>query len=190
MIRLKHILATIPAVTLLATAACKRDPNQTKMQYVPDMADTAALKSQRDYLQPPEGSVALSAKSYKAVLMKGPAGAEDFPRPYPATIEEAEKTLQNPVPATPEALAQGKALWGKFCITCHGADGAGDGSITDIYPKPPNLIAKDYPARKDGFYFHKMTFGGAIMPSYGHAISAEERWMIAHYIHELQKAAQ
>ncbi|NBQ53831.1 MAG: cytochrome c [Proteobacteria bacterium] len=42
----------------------------------------------------------------------------------------------------------------------------------------------------DGFYFHKMTFGGAIMPSYGHAISPQERWQIAHYIHELQRVAK
>lgn len=159
-------------VSTMAGVACTKNPDQTKMQYVPDMADTAALKSQRDFLAPPEGSV-----TRNAIL-------------YPATIEESEKVLDNPVPASAENLAAGKKLWNTYCIPCHGVRGDSQGSITDLYPAPPNLVAKDYPAHKDGFYFHKMTFGGAIMPAYGHAIAPQERWQIAHYIHELQRAAK
>lgn len=190
MIRLRHILATVPAVTLLVVAGCKKDPDQTKMQYVPDMADTAAIKSQRDYLQPPEGSVALSVKSYKAVLMNPGKGPTEFPKPYAASIEESEKTMENPVKASPEVVAKGKVLWSTFCVPCHGSDGAGVGSVTDAFVQAPTLLSDINRTRKDGFFFHKITFGGAVMPSYGHAISAEERWTIIHYIRDLQKAAQ
>jgi len=160
------------ASALTSGIACTKNPDQTKLQYVPDMADGAALKSQRDFLQPPEGAVTRSA-----IL-------------YPGSIEESEKVLDNPLPATPENLAAGKKLWNSYCIPCHGVKGNSQGSITDVYPAPPNLVDKDYPAHKDGFYFHKMTFGGAIMPAYGHAIAPQERWQIAHYIHELQRAAR
>ena len=117
------------AASMMAGVACTKNPDQTKMQYVPDMADSAALKSQRDFLQPPEGTVTRTA-----IL-------------YPSTIEEAEKTLQNPITASAEATEQGKKLWNKFCTPCHGALGDSNGSITDVYPKPPNLVAKDYPAQ-------------------------------------------
>lgn len=153
-------------------ASCTKDPNQTKLQYVPDMADTAALKSQRDFLQPPEGAVARSAIV------------------YPNSIEESEKFLSNPIPGNEYTIAQGQKLWNNYCTPCHGVAGDSNGSITDVYPKPPNLVAKDYPEHKDGFFFHKITFGGAIMPAYGHAIAPQERWQIVHYIHELQKVAK
>lgn len=159
-------------ICAMAGIGCTKNPDQTKMQYVPDMADSAALKSQRDFLQPPEGAVTRTA-----IL-------------YPATLEDAEKNLQNPIPPSAEASAQGKSLWNKFCIPCHGSAGDSNGSITDVYPKPPNIVAKDYPVHKDGFFFHTITFGGALMPSYGHAISPEERWLIAHYIHDLQRMAK
>ena len=155
------------AVTGLGSS-CNNDPNVTKMQYVPDMADSAAVKPQRDFLAPPEGSVTMNA-----IL-------------YPASIEESEKVLKNPFPSNPQMADRGKVLFETFCIPCHGLVGKGDGSITDLYPPPPDISAASYLQRGDGFFFHKITFGGPIMPSLGHAISAQERWQIVQYLRVLQ----
>lgn len=153
----------------LMLCGCHGDPNETKMQYTPDMADSAAIKSQREFLEPPEGSVALTA-----IL-------------YPATIEESEKVLQNPFPANEQVVAKGKQLYNTYCIVCHGADAKGQGFLGDTYPRPPDLTIEPNLKRGDGFFFHKITFGGPIMPGYGHAISAHERWQIVHYLRVLQK---
>ena len=166
----RSFLASL-VLSLAALAACN-DPNTTKLQYAPDMADSAALKSQRDFLDPPAGSI-----STGAIL-------------YPATIEQSEQLLRNPLPTTKEAEAAGKVLYDTFCITCHGVDGKGQGTITDLYPMAPDLTHPVNDTRQDGFYFHKITFGGAIMPGYGHAIAAHERWQIAHYLRVLQRRAK
>jgi len=170
--KVQHVVAG--AAVLAAAAlmqACNNDPNQTKLQYVPDMADSASVKPQRDFLAPPEGAVAMNA-----IL-------------YPATIEESATLLKNPFPASPEIEAKGQVLYDTFCIPCHGADAKGQGSITDLFPPPPDLTLEGSVGRTDGFLFHKITFGGPIMPAMGHSISAHERWQIVHYVRVLQQKA-
>ena len=144
------------------------DPTQPKVQYVPDMADAPTMKPQENYLDPPEGAV-----STNAIL-------------YPATAEEAEKNLQNPLPNEPQVVALGEKTYNTFCIPCHGAEAKGDGSITDLYPRPPDLTTEIYQKRADGFFFHRITFGANIMPGYGHAIMPHERWAAVHYLRKLQ----
>lgn len=147
------------------------DPTQPKVQYVPDMADAPTMKPQENYLEPPQGSVATNA-----IL-------------YPATVEEAEKSLKNPLPNEPQVVALGEKTYNTFCVPCHGAGGKGDGSITDLYPRPPDITADIYQKRSDGFFFHRITFGANIMPGYGHAIMPHERWATVHYLRKLQGVA-
>ena len=144
------------------------DSSQPKVQYVPDMADAPTMKPQENYLEPPEGTVATNSML------------------YPKTVEEAEVNLKNPLPADPQVLALGEKTYNTFCIPCHGAAAKGDGSITDIYPKPPDITAENYQKRADGFFFYRITFGANIMPGYGHAIMAHERWATVHYLRKLQ----
>jgi mono/diheme cytochrome c family protein len=159
---------------LLAAAGCDVGPNGRKIQYLPDMADSPAPKAQKEYLDPPEGSVAMNAIF------------------YPKSIQEAEKVLTTPEaiakdPATP---AKGKVLFETFCIPCHGKDAKGHGTLGPNYPPPPDLTQPIEAAHGDGFFFYQITFGGAIMPAYGYAISANERWMIIAHLREMQKAGK
>lgn len=151
---------------------CKQDdPRVTKLQYMPDMADGPIVKAQREYLDPPVGSVAKNA-----VL-------------YPKTPEEAETQLNNPFnsPGKIEAHKEkGKALFNIYCAVCHGQDAKGEGHLVDVFPRPPDLTAEVYKNRKDGFFFHRITFGSAIMQGYGHSISVSERWDIILHLRTLQ----
>jgi len=166
------ILLTVLSVTMVG---CFGDDDgyskRTKLQYVPDMADGPLAKTQRSYLDPPDGSVAMNA-----IL-------------YPATAEESAQQLQNPFPNTPDVLAKGERIWNTFCVTCHGPTGKGDNSLAESYPRPPDITNPVYIERTDGYFFHVITFGNVIMPGYGHAIDADERWAAVHYLRYLQNEA-
>jgi cytochrome c5 len=45
--------------------------------------------------------------------------------PWP--VPENYKTMKNPVASNAESIAEGKALWGTHCKSCHGTKGMGDG---------------------------------------------------------------
>ncbi len=155
-------------VTGAITKLLGGDTSQTKVQYVPDMADAPTMKPQENFIEPPEGSV-----SNNAIL-------------YPKTVEEAEANLKNPLQNDPQVVALGEKMFNTYCIPCHGAAAKGDGSITDVYPKPPDITSAAYQARGDGFFFYRITFGANIMPGYGHATAPHERWAIVHYLRKLQ----
>ncbi len=148
------------------------DSSQPKVQYVPDMADAPTMKPQENYLEPPEGSV--------------PSGALN----YPKTAEEAEVSMKNPLPNDPQVVALGEKMYNTYCIPCHGAAAKGDGPITDLYPRPPDLTTDIYQKRGDGFYFHRITFGANIMPGYGHATEPYERWAVVYYLRKLQEESK
>jgi mono/diheme cytochrome c family protein len=144
------------------------DNSAPKVQYVPDMADAPTLKPQENYLEPPEHVVAMNA-----VI-------------YPRTAEDAEATLKNPLPGDDKVLKLGKKMYETYCVVCHGADGKGQGTITDVYLPAPNVTDPMYIKRQDGFFFHRITFGIRVMPGYGHATMPHERWAIVHYLRQLQ----
>ena len=148
--------------------------NTTKLQYMPDMSDAPTTKAQETYLDPPDHAVATTA-----IL-------------YPDTMEKAEAGFVNPYARRPggvEAVAeQGKIMYETYCSVCHGKDGKGEGYMGSSYPiAVPDISRPDLAARKDGFFFMKISQGGAMMPGYGHAITPDERWQIITHIRKLQK---
>ena len=163
-------LFLLVGLSFLLVSACDHDPNQTKLQYMPDMADTPTVKAQEDYLDPPDYSV-----HTQAIL-------------YPKDMATAEKDLANQIRSHPKVIEKGKVLYGTFCAVCHGLNGKGEGTLSNAYVAPvPDITRAEMRSRADGFYFLKITKGGPMMPSYGHAIDPEERWQIIHYLRTLQK---
>ena len=160
--------------SIIGLSACSdHGRNTTKIQYMPDMADTPSVKAQESYLNPPEHSVAVNA-----IL-------------YPKTIDVAEKEFRSPFkkgnPNFEKTQQQGKVLFNTHCAVCHGRDGKGEGYIKYAYPIPvPDISRAELATRKDGFFFMKITNGGAMMPGYGYAISPAERWQIITHIRVLQ----
>lgn len=162
------------ALGLLVLAGCDVGPNGRKIQYMPDMADSPAPKAQKEYLDPPQGSVAMNAIF------------------YPKTVEEAETlvTMPEQIAKDPQLAAKGEQLFDTFCIACHGKDAKGHNALGPNFPPPPDITGEVYQKKGDGFFFYRITFGGALMPSYGHAISAYERWQIIAHVRNLQKAGK
>ena len=183
-------LAFISGVVFLSSCGGDSDPGY---EFMPNMYRSPSLETYGENTitgmnaqLPVEGTVArghLSTFNYDGTL-----------EGYLAAGNLAVNLLEN----NEENLADGKALYGMFCEHCHGATGAGDGTITHaIYSAVPHYNDEKLKRRagvpmnelKAGHIFHAITYGvdGAIgMGSHSSQISQEERWKITLYVQELQ----
>jgi hypothetical protein len=105
---------------------------------------------------------------------------------YPTTY------LANPMPSTPEAIAQGQHVFQQHCAVCHGRYGHGDGpAAARLTPPPADLTAAHVDDHTDGDLFWWLTHGiaGTAMPPWQAQLSEPERWMVVHYIRSLRRAS-
>ncbi len=99
----------------------------------------------------------------------------------------AAATLTNPLPNTKEVLADGKALYGRFCSHCHGANGIDPGLVGERYAGVPSYTSAAVKNATEGHLFHVITLGKGRMGAHDSQISQEERWKIVRYVQTLQK---
>lgn len=93
----------------------------------------------------------------------------------------------NPVPATPEHVAAGRATYQAKCSICHGQRGRGDGpAALTMVPRPLDLTVH-VPLHADGEIFHFVSEGiaGTQMPAWKETLTETERWQIVRYLQEL-----
>ncbi len=100
----------------------------------------------------------------------------------------AARQLKNPVPMTGASVKRGEALYGTFCVPCHGARGKGDGPVSAKFVPPPPLDGPAARGRTDGYIYATIRQGSlsTIMPAYGYRLSELERWDLVNYVRHLQ----
>lgn len=127
-------------------------------------------------LTPPEGTVAVG-------------------NPYPDLTQlpiPQQEALQNPVPYSLATLKRGEEVYNQTCVTCHGADGGGNGPVAGppfgtgplglVLPiGGPMSVAKGL---TDGHIYTTITLGRGRMPSY-RRIAPDDRWAVVNYIRDL-----
>jgi len=94
----------------------------------------------------------------------------------------------NPIKATESSLAIGKQHFTTFCVPCHGPEAKGGVSgpvATKFIPTPDLTNAELQKQRTDGYWHSYIVTGGAVMPSYGEALSSQEAWHIVNYLRSL-----
>jgi cytochrome c oxidase cbb3-type subunit 2 len=105
----------------------------------------------------------------------------------------AAAVLPSAPPASPGRLAHGQALYRSAkCFECHGDDGKGDGpsagQLRDDFDRPIRPTDFTRGQFKGGAgvddIFRALTLGldGTPMPSFGDALTDDERWAIASYV--------
>jgi mono/diheme cytochrome c family protein len=97
-------------------------------------------------------------------------------------------TMKNPTTATKENIANGKDLYAKYCKSCHGATGLGDGTKAASLDVPcGDFSTAKFQGETDGTIFFKITEGHGKMPSFKKNITDDnDRWMIIHYLRTLK----
>lgn len=104
------------------------------------------------------------------------------------------KGAKNPLPLTPEIVAEGRAHFADHCAGCHGNDGKGQTSMgPKFYPRVPDMTKAATQSQSDGALFATIENGIRMtgMPAFGAgtAESAYGSWGLVHFIRHLPKIA-
>ena len=105
-------------------------------------------------------------------------------------VPESAKNVKNPTDkANKQDLAEGKTLYSKYCQSCHGKEGYGDGpKAKEMKGDVGDLSSEKFQVQTDGALFYKITTGRDDMDGFGKKIpDAEDRWLIINYIRTLKK---
>ena len=103
--------------------------------------------------------------------------------PYNPTPEDIAK--KNPVPLTPEGLAEARKLFGYHCAMCHDQNGDGKGELAATMKlelrdwRDPKSLAN----RTDGELFYIVTNGkGKMLGGEGDRTTEKVRWNLVHLV--------
>jgi mono/diheme cytochrome c family protein len=187
-IKMKYlVLGSIALTAMSFFASCdKMDPNSPGVEYMPDMYRSPSFET---------NSLTTVGKNHDTICcnrLPVPGTIARGFMPYTLTNDStgyglAGRTLHNPLPNTPEITEQGKIIYGKFCVHCHGIAGMGDGKVGLKLPGPPPAYSgaalKDLP---EGKMFHTITYGKGLMGSHASQLSQEDRWKVIRYVQTLQ----
>ena len=111
--------------------------------------------------------------------------------------QPAPADLPAPPALSDESIEKGRALYAELgCARCHGDLGRGDGisapTLKDDWGNPirPADLTQRWtfrggPTRADVFRAFSTGLNGTPMPSFMDALSAEQRWDLANYVHSL-----
>lgn len=183
---IKSTVFGLTAATLLAGfASCgKKDANSPGVEFMPDMYVSPSMEvyGTREI----DGDTMYSTEF---LPVKGTIARGYMPYVYPNTAEGYEQAgmyLKNPIALTPEVEKDGEALYGKFCVHCHGASGAGDGKVGAKLPGAPPAYNGPLKNLPEGKIFHSITYGKGLMGNHASILTQEERWKLVHYVQKLQ----
>jgi mono/diheme cytochrome c family protein len=102
---------------------------------------------------------------------------------------------KNPLPASPELLAEARSHFADHCAVCHGNDGKGQTTFGQkLFPRAPDMTLDATQSLSDGELFAVIENGIRLtgMPGWGNgtAESARGSWGLVHLIRNLSKLSE
>ncbi len=164
--------------------ACDTDNNHPGYVYFPDMDESRAYDT---YSENPNFEDSKTMR--EPVEGTRPRGFTPYPLQKNDTdLVKAGNMFTNPLVNKPENIHEGKELYARFCLQCHGEQGDGQGILytSGRYPYPPsNLLEERAQNRSEGEIYHIISVGWGIMGAHAPMILPEERWQIIMYVQEV-----
>lgn len=103
-------------------------------------------------------------------------------------VPAAVRSRKNPLSATEEVLARGRAHWADHCAGCHANDGSGDTPMgRGMYPKAPDMRSGPSQAMTDGELYAVIQHGVRLtgMPAWGGGDDEPQTWELVAFIRHL-----
>ena len=177
---MKNFKLIIALLILTSIVSCN-DKRTPQLQYMPDMYVSIPYN--------PNGAEGLNGNPVNSEPVAGTIARGGHPAYDIADTNEgyelAKTTLTNPLEATEENLANGKAMYDIYCATCHGKKGDGNGVLSqrEKFSGIPNYKDRDINA---GSIYHVIMHGKNLMGSHASQITYTERWQIVQYVEGLR----
>ena len=118
---------------------------------------------------------------------------------HAAELEALQKVRKNPVPATDESIKGGRTVYARFCRSCHGLQGKGDGVTAPAGSKPANLVDEKWDhggtdvqifrTIKEGIKRKPPADPPYFMEPWSGKISDEDIWNTVNFLRDLAKRA-
>mgnify|MGYP000324083558 CR=1 FL=1 len=177
---MKNIKIIFALVVFTSIISCN-DKRTPQLQYMPDMYESVPYNTDAENgllgepvnLKPVAGTIARGGHAAYEYL--------DTNEGY----ELAKTNLKNPLEATEENLANGKAMYTIYCTSCHGSKGDGNGYLSQAekFLGIPNYKDRDL---TEGSIYHVLMHGKNLMGSHSSQLTYKERWQIVQYVEVLR----
>jgi len=107
-------------------------------------------------------------------------------------VPRSARQAKNPIPDTPDVLAEARAHFADHCASCHGNDGSGQTEIGQhLYPRTPDRRQADTQSLSDGELFYIIHNGVRLtgMPAWGDNPPEDDQdsWKLVHFVRHLPK---
>jgi len=176
----RKALLLVSAVMLLMSPALMA--KSSIFVLITDLYNQKSVKPQEQgsMLKFPEGSITTDGKLIEVTVNSDANWMEKESDPETAT--------KNPIPATPESLANGELKYNTYCAVCHTSStdtndqGLAKSKVNEKGMIAPAMLALT-PMFTDGYIYNKAKYAsGIVMPPLGYATTEKDRWDIINYI--------
>lgn len=174
-------LKLIIGLAIFASFISCNDKRKPQLEYMPDMY--VSVPYDADDAEGLNGEP-VNSKPVAGTIPRGGYPAYDI-ADTPEGYEKAKAEVKNPLEATEENLANGKAMYDIYCISCHGKKGDGNGYLSQAekFEGIPSYKDRDINA---GTIYHVVMHGKNLMGSHSSQLTYNERWQITHYVEKLR----
>jgi cytochrome c553 len=176
---------TFAALLVAGFTSCgKKDSNSPGFEFMPDMYRSPSIEVYGTSVIGGDTTWSTNFLPVKGTIARG-----YIPYVYANTgegYEQAGLYLKNPIIYSEKVEKEGEVLFGKFCVHCHGATGAGDGKVGLKLPGAPPAYNGPLKNLSEGKIFHSITYGKGLMGNHASILTQEERWKLVYYVQKLQ----
>ena len=137
-------------------------------------------------------------------LLRGGIGSRGEPGRFETTVARSLRStaiprdargMQNPVPASAEAVENGLSHFADHCASCHANDGSGQTEMgRGLYPKAPDMRRAATQNLTDGELFYIIENGVKLtgMPAWGNGTEAGKTasWNLVHFLRRLPQLSE
>lgn len=178
---IQNIFSLLVAGTIVvAASSCgEGNPNSPGVEFMPDMYRSPSLETnmKQDFMG---DSLATNRMPVAGTVARG---YMPDPYKYDSAGYENSNNLKNPIALNQGVLDEGKELYTKYCVHCHGGTGMGDGPVGGKLPgPPPSYTSPPLMALSEGKMFYSASYGKGMMGPHAPLMTQDERWKVIHYI--------